>query len=78
MALWTQQDLEDARDAYKAAVVNGIFSCTIAGQACTGFTAEAYEKLIDRIQADLNKEAIGGGTLIRPFAMVKTIPPAAG
>lgn len=78
MAIWTQQDLADAVAAYKAAVVNGVFSANVGGQSCTNFTAESYEKLIDRIQADLNKEDLNESGALRPFVMVKTIPPSPG
>ena len=73
MARWTEADHAAVKSAYLQAAVDGIASASIAGQQITAWTADQWEKLLTRIEADLASVQPRGG-----MRMVKTIPPGTG
>lgn len=73
MALFTPADLAAVKAAYLQALVDGIASATISGQAIVGWSVDQWKKALDQIQQDQANANTGMGMRFR-----KTVPPEAG
>lgn len=73
MAIFTSADLDAVKAAVVQAAVDGVASCTVAGQSVTARPLAELQKLLETIQADLARA--GGGIGIRTYQFV---PPGCG
>jgi hypothetical protein len=53
MARWTEADHAAVKAAYLQAAIDGVASASVGGQTIAAWTADQWEKLLSRIEADL-------------------------
>ena len=78
MALFTTADRDAAKDALVTAAVEGVASVSVAGQTVVSKTVDELRRLLDMIQADIGADDMETETELRPFRMVRTVPPGCG
>ena len=65
MPLFTTTDRDNVKSAMVAAAIDGIASCTVAGQSVTGRSLDELRKLLDLILADLASGNAMNGLRVR-------------
>lgn len=78
MALFTTADRDAVKSALITAATDGVASVTVAGQTVTSKTVAELRSLLDMILADIGADDMESESVLRPFRMVKTVPPGAG